>query len=94
MPYTDIPPAPKHTPGPWRIRWLTNGWPVITSDAHDIADLRLNGNGLPHVEANARLIAAAPELLEAAIAVRHYLPMDCEEAMMLRAAIAEATGRA
>jgi hypothetical protein len=32
---------------------------VITSDAHDIADLRLNGNGLPHVEANARRIVAA-----------------------------------
>jgi hypothetical protein len=54
----------RHTPGPWRIHRLTNGWPVITSDGHDIADLRLNGKGLPHVEANAALIAAAPKLLE------------------------------
>ena len=56
---------PRHTPGPWRIHRLTNGWPVITSDDHDIADLRLNGKGLPHAEANAALIAAAPELLAA-----------------------------
>jgi hypothetical protein len=54
---------PRHTPGPWRIHLLANGWPVITSDAHDIADLRLNGRGLAHVEANAALIAAAPKLL-------------------------------
>jgi hypothetical protein len=57
--------ASAHTPGPWRIHRLTDGWPVITSEAHDIADLRLNGNGLVHAEANARLIAAAPDLLEA-----------------------------
>jgi hypothetical protein len=49
----------KHSPEPWRIHRLNNGWPVITSDAHDIADLRLNGNGLARVEANARRIAAA-----------------------------------
>ena len=56
---------PRHTPGPWRIHRLANGWPVIISDAHDIADLRRNGKGLPHVEANAALIAAAPKLLAA-----------------------------
>jgi hypothetical protein len=54
----------KHTAEPWRIYWLNNGWPVITSDAHDIADLRLNGHGLPHVEANARRICAAVNACE------------------------------
>jgi hypothetical protein len=51
--------AAAHTPEPWRIHRLNNGWPVITSDAHDIADLRLNGNGLSYLEANARRIVAA-----------------------------------
>jgi hypothetical protein len=58
-------PATRHTPGPWSIRRLTSGWPVITSEAHDVADLRLNGKGLAHVEANAALLAAGPDLLEA-----------------------------
>jgi hypothetical protein len=51
--------ATDHTPEPWRIHRLNNGWPVITGDAHDIADLRYNGKGLAHVEANARRICAA-----------------------------------
>lgn len=51
--------AKAHTPEPWHIHRLNNGWPVITSDAHDIADFRLNGRGLSHVEANARRICAA-----------------------------------
>jgi hypothetical protein len=63
------------TPGPWRIHRLTNGWPVITSAAHDIADLRLNGNGLAHAEANAVLIATAPELL-ATLRGAHRLILD------------------
>jgi hypothetical protein len=55
----DTQQASVHTPEPWRIHRLNNGWPVITSADHDIADLRLNGNGRPHVEANARRICAA-----------------------------------
>jgi hypothetical protein len=55
----DTKQAVSHTPEPWQIHRLNNGWPVITSAAHDIADLRLNGNGRPHVEANARRICAA-----------------------------------
>jgi hypothetical protein len=87
---------PQHTPGPWRIHRLANGWPVITSDAHDIADLRLNGNGLAHAEANAALIASAPELLARLRDVAHALrnggmwkPKDW--LFVIDAAIAKAT---
>lgn len=47
----------KHTPGPWRATKHTDtkGWTV--SAGNSIASVR----PLPEVEANARLIAAAPE---------------------------------
>jgi hypothetical protein len=61
----------KHTPGPWAIERLTNGaYPrtVITHQTNyracivaDLHNASLNGEA----EANARLIAAAPELLAA-----------------------------
>lgn len=60
----------EHTPGPWQaeeasVRGITQEW-FVRVDGDDIAiasDIRdRNGN---HSEANARLIAAAPELLEA-----------------------------
>ena len=65
----------KHTPGPWNADWATglrNGsqqvieW-FVRSDGDDVsiaADIVNPANGLPS-ESNARLIAAAPELLEA-----------------------------
>lgn len=65
----------KHTPGPWRV----SGCRMKNLDEHDnylvehgdegtgsplIAEVYTDSNRLP-VEANARLIAAAPELLKA-----------------------------
>lgn len=54
----------RHTPGPWTVRTLENfGFNVvhyIGGDKFDIARVAKCGN-----EADARLIAAAPELLEA-----------------------------
>ena len=61
----------EHTPGPWQaeeasVRGITQEW-FVRVDGDDIAiasDIRdRNGN---HSEANARLIAAAPELHEVA----------------------------
>ena len=49
-----------HTPGPWHARHDTVRWNVYESDDRCLACLQL-----PCTEANARLIAAAPELLEA-----------------------------
>ena len=62
----------KHTPGRWQIVYLPTGtgnsqWRVLDADAHPVASSDVG----PHAynEANGRLIAAAPELLEALEAV-------------------------
>lgn len=71
----------KHTPGPWGFVMNYN-WP-FRQDVHVmakgfglIATVSVDG-GLPHIagkqRANARLIAAAPELLEAMEAVHAFL---------------------
>lgn len=61
----------KHTPGPWSIRPI-GGYPIIQSETGTLVaktDCSLNsGNfvaGIDVSRANARLIASAPELLEA-----------------------------
>jgi len=59
----------KHTPGPWRTLEQGRQWTVI-GNPYFVATVQGQGdNG----EANARLIAAAPELLEA---VRLYVKLD------------------
>ena len=68
----------KHTPGPWRIQYgHETGYPrgiYAPGDANKKGAVgcvvRFNGIGLPSSEAgqaNARLIAAAPDLYEAAL---------------------------
>ena len=62
----------QHTPGPWRVSdWKRSPIPIVASDGRMVADVRLQPDpvsvqGWPTEEANARLIAAAPELLEIA----------------------------
>jgi len=55
-----------HTPGPWHIRGPahTAGWGVCIAGASEIV-ARIPGRASARKEANARLIAAAPDLLEA-----------------------------
>lgn len=58
----------KHTPGPWRVARqnpspTTGEWMVSGAKPGYLAEVRDCGSG--DVQANARLIAAAPELLEA-----------------------------
>jgi hypothetical protein len=67
----------KHTPGPWKAQprefpegqWFLEGqWEVVSTCENE----RLIAEAAPHIdsdseEANARLIAAAPELLEALV---------------------------
>jgi hypothetical protein len=88
----------KHTPGPWRISGtmtkyieasLGNGWTqeiaTVGPTEHD------NGYGEQH-RANARLIAAAPDLLEAMELIANT-GMDAKQCRdTARAAIAKATG--
>lgn len=60
-----------HTPGPWTIDWNGGMAPRILGIDHpgharEIADVRFsNGSDDPQVHDNARLIAAAPDLLAA-----------------------------
>jgi hypothetical protein len=85
----------KHTPGPWVLRDGTPLFRVVggehrTTVAGDISN-----------DANARLIAAAPDLLAALEAIEAYEDSEpapgtreAEISAMRRAAIAKATGSA
>lgn len=74
----------KHTPGPWTLTADGAGWYIECSPerGHSVAYIRAEiGEEDPDTsddekEANARLIAAAPELLEALQAVSRSFPTD------------------
>jgi len=58
----------QYTPGPWvaRPQGDANDWCLLTADDKWMAAFRQNGELMvARQEANARLIAAAPEMLEA-----------------------------
>lgn len=96
----------KHTPGPWRLGEIRDDQIDIDAKRHGalarvawlMDEDKLLGKNSPEQEANARLIAAAPELLEA------LEDLECEASAELdpttslniaiecaRAAIAKAT---
>ena len=86
-----------HTSGSWEAR-IYGGWdaPRVWSDSGSIAILQHHESGPSEAEANARLMAASKDLLEALkvllpIAASAYgaLSKDLDQA---RAAIAKATG--
>jgi hypothetical protein len=99
----------KHTPGPWRLdAYRDSGRPnpgTIVADnphgegAEEVASINWIAGGF-HAEqvANARLIAAAPELLEALTALMEFwdsgspVHPGAEVVSEARAAIAKATG--
>lgn len=66
----------------------------VEADGHDvICEIDSCGVSLPQHAANARLIAAAPELLAAMKLAAWFSPYICEDAAaQIRAAIAKATG--
>ena len=89
-----------HTPGPWEVDTEEEegrSWVVIRGAGFYIANVS-GGIGPGITEANASLIAAAPDLLEALIAVRDDFDDDCtaergeEIRAQIAAAIAKATG--
>ena len=89
-------PAPRqHTPGPWQINHCTHA--VISPDGFDIALLRASDFDS---EANARLIASAPDLLNLLTAADRLEELSGDNlavyartyAALARAAIARATG--
>ena len=98
----------QHTPAPWTIHADTDGWPLVMSGGvagRIVANV--NPQSCPDessapafvampCEANARLIAAAPELLEALEAslalIELGIPFEGAITRKIRAAIAKATG--
>lgn len=90
-----------HTPGPWSYR--NNGEDYsIEADKKTLAYVRVSDHwDLPHIitdqesKANAQLIAAAPNLLEAAIAVCEafdlYEDSGAKQLYQLKQAIIKAT---
>ena len=86
-----------HTPGPWvRDRYCpASGWVDIRIESDPFA-LPIASTRYENTEANARLIAAAPELLEALRGALSYLSLygpSAQPALLsARAAIAKATG--
>ena len=89
-----------HTPGPWEIESSFNpGYKNISAQKHtalaQVVWCMEDEGRSPECEANAHLIAAAPELLEALEALvldesKEYIPTRLWDAA--RAAIAKATG--
>lgn len=97
----------KHTPGPWQIATGNrnrefNRWSV-RSEKHPLGRggvfpvANVNYTNHPMGQANARLITAAPELLEALQAIHDSAPacwwsLPIEQQQRIKAAIAKATG--
>ncbi len=91
-----------HTPGPWKNRTMgddadENGGQVFSGKLHLATAHYGNGIDCSEKSANAALIAAAPELLQACITALHVLDVcKCDDMAKLagngiRAAIAKAT---
>jgi hypothetical protein len=94
-----------HTPGPWSVARTgdlrlavygkSNKHPISVFAVGDTDDTE----ELPNAEANARLIAAAPELLEALCEARDFIEnigdptFETELQRKVRAAIAKAEGK-
>lgn len=88
----------KHTPGPWHVveGKLTKSSLEVHANSRAICELWRSWDSETEL-ANARLIAAAPEMLEALQMIANELP--CLDNLMsdkeiARAAIAKATGEA
>lgn len=94
----------KHTPGPWHVAGNYRGWRTVQDAAGDIVTFAQQKPHEETMQADLRLIAAAPDLLEAlknlveahywadywAGGGHHNADRDIERA---RAAIAKAEGK-
>ena len=89
----------KHTPGPWMAYWEYEGGPLLVGAGTNCSVASMfHPPGGGQLE-NARLIAAAPDLLSALNAMLTHMGMDEDEWNkptfdQARAAIAKATGSA
>lgn len=94
----------KHTPGPWTVEVMENGYgySIVARNKQNkilrvIGPVAANGAGIKgcssKAKADARLIAASPELLEALKAVVSVTDRATHEFDLARAAIAKAEGK-
>jgi hypothetical protein len=89
----DIKQTAMHTPGPWDTGFISQaGMPYIGNENEAVCQVAVG----PRTEANARLIAAAPEVTESGRLLLHALDEKNEAAIAfhmegLRASIAKAT---
>lgn len=91
----------KHTPGPWKIS-TARTWNIFSAESHvatvHFSGLTPTGKQREEVDANARLIAAAPELLalKGALEVMNHSEARVRSTWQQRArtAIAKATEQA
>jgi hypothetical protein len=65
----------QHTPGPWRHEWSGFDFEVTQTDGVCVADL-INQEDAQETEANARLIATAPDMLEVLHAAEQFLSRE------------------
>jgi len=83
-----------HTPGPWTADWDDDGqWYVNIGGCYTSGNALRGDSGECIESANARLIAAAPDLLEACLDARGWFPINGPAAKTrakLDAAIAKA----
>ena len=92
----------KHTAGPWRTKYGTDYKTKVEAEAGTIAVARIGGEiSVAQAEANAHLIAAAPDLLHAlaemCFMATHASLEESEKRRILkkaREAIAKARGEA
>lgn len=85
-----------HTPGPWKLIDHDEDYIAITDEEQGFGVCKLEESASESREvmkANAHLIAAAPELLEALECVLAIADRNTKEFDMARAAIARATSR-
>jgi len=91
----------RHTPGPWKAveapynpkgwLWVQNGPGALLADVHQNKNIPLDARN-----ANARLMAAAPDLLEAckAVLAAHPMPHGINERRGVMAVVETAVAKA
>ena len=75
----------KHTPGPWKANFVISGAAYIFGGDRNFARVFNEWQDEANREANARLIAAAPELLEALESIAEFWNRDQNEKAMIGA---------
>lgn len=85
----------KHTPGPWKVHPKQVDYLEIDSLTWEVSDDGKKWIAHTLIEANAHLIAAAPEMYEALKerAAAISINCTCDHCSKIRAAIAKAEGR-